>query len=105
MPGVRMTYATAAVLQALSVGLRYGFDIVEATGIRGGTVYPLLRRLEEQGFVSSEWEDPEIGRREGRPSRKYYRLSPEASGLVEDARDRFPASNAGDPGVIDASRA
>lgn len=90
MGHVRMTYATARVLQALDEGLRYGFDIADATGLRGGTVYPILRRLADEGFVSSSWEPVAIGRREGRPPRKYYRLLAAAQPLVQEARERFP---------------
>jgi DNA-binding PadR family transcriptional regulator len=103
MTGIRMTYATAAVLQALEVGLRYGFDIAEATGIRGGTVYPLLRRLEDRGMVASEWEPPEIGRREGRPSRKYYELLPSARSAVAQARARYPGSPSAEPTLGEAT--
>lgn len=90
MAAIRMTYATARVLQALAEGLRYGFDIAAATGLRGGTVYPILRRLEDEGLVASSWEDVEIGRREGRPPRKYYRLLEGARSYVDEARGRFP---------------
>jgi DNA-binding PadR family transcriptional regulator len=87
---IRMTYATAMVLQALDAGVRYGFDIAEAVGLRGGTVYPILRRLEEEGYAKSLWERVEIGRREGRPPRKYYQLRSSAQPLVREAKDRFP---------------
>lgn len=90
MGRIRMTYATARVLQALDEGLRHGFDIADVTGLRGGTVYPILRRLADEGFVSSSWEPVEIGRSEGRPPRKYYRLRAAAQPLVQEARDRFP---------------
>lgn len=86
-----MTYPTAVVLQALEAGYRYGFDIAEATGLRGGTVYPLLRRLQERGLLAAEWEDVRIAREEGRPSRKYYRLLPDARPVLEEARRRYPA--------------
>lgn len=85
-----MTYATARVLVALDDGAQYGFDIAEIAGLRGGTVYPILRRLEEEGLAESSWEPPEIGRREGRPPRKYYRLRAAARPLVGEARERFP---------------
>jgi DNA-binding PadR family transcriptional regulator len=85
-----MTYATARVLQALDEGLRHGFDIADATGLRGGTVYPILRRLEDERLVAASWEPPQIGRQEGRPSRRYYRLLPAARPEVEEARERFP---------------
>lgn len=70
----RMTYPTACVLEALARGVRYGFDIMDLTGLPSGTVYPILRRLEAHGMVSSEWEkqDP---RAEARPRRRYYDLT------------------------------
>lgn len=90
MSRIRMTYATAAVLQALDRGHRYGFEIAEATGLRGGTVYPILRRLADGGVVRGHWERVQIARDEGRPPRKYYRLERGTEGLVAVARDRYP---------------
>jgi DNA-binding PadR family transcriptional regulator len=78
------------VLLALDEGVQYGFDIAEAAGLRGGTVYPILRRLEDEGLARSSWERPEIGRREGRPPRKYYKLRAAAQPLVREASERFP---------------
>lgn len=92
--GIRMTYATAMVLQALQRGYMYGFDIADATGLRGGTVYPILRRLEDGGLVRSQWERVAISRREGRPPRKYYRLTAAARELTAAARARFPEATA-----------
>lgn len=53
---------------------RYGYELVErmtAAGIpvEGNTLYPLLRRLEQQGLLSSEWNT------EGAKPRKYYQIS------------------------------
>jgi PadR family transcriptional regulator PadR len=90
MDMIRMTYPTAAVLQALDRDLRYGFEIAQTTGLRRGTVYPILRRLEEAGLVTSAWEAPEQPRDEGRPPRKYYRLAAEAAPLLERARNTYP---------------
>jgi DNA-binding PadR family transcriptional regulator len=87
---IRLTYATARVLVALDEGIKHGFDIAEASGLRGGTVYPILRRLEAEGLAKSSWERPEIGRLEGRPPRKYYQLRAVAQPLVREARERFP---------------
>ncbi len=102
MSAPRMTLATALILRALSRGNRYGFDVAEATGLRGGTVYPALRRLEERGLVESRWEDVSVGREEGRPTRKYYRLLPAAAPLLQDALRRYPAARLG---LIDSSPA
>lgn len=99
MSRIRITYATARVLLALDDGVRYGFDIAEVAGLRGGTVYPILRRLEEEGLVKSSWERPEIGRREGRPPRKYYQLQAAAQPLVREAWERFPFPLRGTSGL------
>lgn len=88
---IRMTYATALVLEALDQGHEYGFDIIDATRLRSGTVYPLLRRLEEVGLVRSKWERVGEARRENRPTRKYYELRPAAAPVLEAAHERFPA--------------
>ena len=87
---MRMTHATAMILQALEAGHRYGFEIIDAVGVRSGTVYPVLRRLEEQGLVRSRWEDVTVARDESRPPRKYYELTDAAAPMLERARDRFP---------------
>ena len=92
MPDIRLTYATAAVLQALGQGYRYGFDIADAARLRGGTVYPILRRLEESGFLSGHWEAARISRDEGRPARRYYRLNVSAEPLLATARERYPVA-------------
>ena len=39
------------VLIAVSQNYRYGFDISDATGLPSGTVYPVLRRLEDAGLL------------------------------------------------------
>ncbi len=91
---IRMTYATALVLQALDGGHKYGFDIIDATRLRSGTVYPLLRRLEEAGFVRSKWENVSIARSSNRPPRKYYELAKTAGDLVASAKARFPSLSA-----------
>lgn len=86
-----MTYATAMVLQALAVDLRHGFDIIDATGLRSGTVYPVLRRLEALGLARSQWEAVRVARSENRAPRKYYRLTGAAEPYLALARDRYPA--------------
>lgn len=65
------------VLAVLSVldSASYGYSLVQRLSALGleieeGTLYPLLRRLEKQGMLSSEWDTSEA-----RP-RKYYRISP-----------------------------
>ena len=90
-----VTYPTALVLHALSMGESYGFDIMDATGLPSGTVYPLLRRLEGLGCVEGEWEDEREAEEEGRPPRKYYRVTGEGLELLARARARFAALEQG----------
>ncbi len=87
----RMTYSTSMVLQALESGHCYGFEIIDAVGVRSGTVYPLLRRLEEARLVRSRWEAVAVARSSNRPPRKYYELTSAAEPVLALARQRFPA--------------
>ena len=86
-----LTYPTALVLHALASGHAYGFDIIDATGLPSGTVYPLLRRLERLGCVESRWESHGEAARAGRPARKYYRITGEGREVLARAKTRFAA--------------
>lgn len=55
----------------------YGYELASLTGIRSGTLYPLLIRLEGQGYLEAEWQQPAAS---GRPPRHAYRLT--AAGLA-----------------------
>lgn len=65
------------VLTVLARGECYGYDLtrqLEAAGlgtVKGGTLYPVLARLERDGAVAIRWSEPTSG-----PARKYYRLTP-----------------------------
>lgn len=85
----RITYNGTLVLQALARGLRYGFEIMDLTGLASGTVYPILRRYEHGGLVSSDWEEADAAHGEGRPRRRYYRLTTEGEAAVARALDRL----------------
>ena len=87
---LRITLPTALVLVALARGHRHGFDVIDATGLESGTVYPILRRLEDAGAVRSRWEPVQRARDEGRPPRRYYELTGAGAELVSEARRRFP---------------
>jgi DNA-binding PadR family transcriptional regulator len=95
MAGLRMTVGVLAVLGALLERPEtelYGLEIVRASGLEPGTIYPILQRLRGAGWVSDRWEDPELGRAEGRPPRRYYRLTVEgrarAVQALQHGRDR-----------------
>ncbi len=79
-PITRMTIPMLSVLAALVDGEGwYGLRIAEATAMRTGTVYPILARLEQAGWVTSTWEDKEDPAEKNDPGakRKYYQLTPE----------------------------
>lgn len=92
MPGSatkQITHSNAIVLQSIERGYRHGFDIIELTGLGGGTVYPALRRLEREGLLRSAWEEPEIAQDSGRPPRKYYELTDAGAASLQSALERF----------------
>jgi PadR family transcriptional regulator PadR len=89
-----LTYIGALVLHAISSGNRYGFQIMAATGLASGTVYPALRRLESAHLIRSQWEKAAVARAEQRPTRKYYLLTVDGEAALAEAgkRYRFPDS-------------
>ena len=84
-----LTYSSAVILQAVSNGYLYGFDIIDITGVPGGTVYPALRRLEEAGYLISKWEKQSISQAEPRPQRKYYELTRAGREALDEAIKRY----------------
>ena len=84
-----LTYSSAVILQAVSNGYLYGFDIIDITGVPGGTVYPALRRLEEAGYLVSKWEKQSISQAEPRPQRKYYELTRAGREALLEAVKRY----------------
>ncbi len=85
-----LTYPTAVVLMAIRHGHAYGFDVMDATGLPDGTVYPILRRLERRGVLEGAWEDEAIARADQRPPRRYYRLTKVGEEALGDVLERFP---------------
>jgi DNA-binding PadR family transcriptional regulator len=60
---------------------RYGYDLCQETGLKAGTMYPILIRLADQGFLETVWEQTRVP---GRPPRHMYRLSSSGRGLARD---------------------
>lgn len=57
---------------------RYGYDLMKVAELSSGTLYPLLARLTEDGWLESRWEESEFP---GKPPRQLYRLT--AAGRVQ----------------------
>lgn len=59
----------------------YGYELSRQTGLKSGTLYPLLIRLSDQGLLQSQWLEPE---RPGKPPRHAYKLSPDGLALARE---------------------
>ena len=76
---------TLLVLAALCAEPRewlHGYGIARDTGLKSGSLYPILIRLAERGLVEARWED---GQPAGRPRRHLYRLTPDGLARAQAA--------------------
>src|SRR3974390_417049 len=86
----KLSHTAAMILQAIHGGYKYGFSIMEMTGLPSGTVYPAMRRLERDELIRSQWERQAIADAEQRPPRKYYKLTAAGITSLEASRKRYP---------------
>src|SRR5436189_3500424 len=84
-----LAFGQVSVLHAIAAGNRFGFDIMDATGLTSGTVYPALDKLESLGLLSSTWENPKAARRDKRPPRRYFDLTPAGAAALASALQRY----------------
>ena len=84
-------HARTLLAELLGAGERwsYGYELAARTGIKSGTLYPLLIRLEAQGFLEAEWQQSLAS---GRPPRHAYRLT--AAGQRLARAEAAPAGEA-----------
>src|SRR3954447_51923 len=83
---------TRAVLGALHdhpAHWRYGYDISRETGLASGTLYPILGRLTDRGFLETRWEDQPP---EGRPRRHLYRLTTQGAARAVELQQQLPTA-------------
>ncbi len=75
---------TTAVLLALAedaTAWRYGYELCQQTGLKAGSMYPILMRLTDRGLLETSWEsDLPVGR----PPRHLYRLTDAGLELVSE---------------------
>lgn len=71
----------------------HGYDLARRAGVKSGTLYPLLIRLEAQGHLEAEWQQPG---EKGKPPRHAYRLT--ASGV------QLARANPPEPAAVTGAR-
>jgi len=76
--------ALLAELSADAQRWRHGYEIMKATGLLSGTLYPLLMRMTDQGLVEAQWLEPA---KPGRPPRHAYRLTKAGAAFARNAVD------------------
>ena len=89
---MKMTAPLERVLRAFlddTAAPRYGYDLMKAAGLKSGTLYPMLSRLESDKLVTSAWETPQ---QDGERPRKYYQLTGEG---IRVARLELAQASAG----------
>ncbi len=89
---------TLAVLSQLSTE-RYGYTLRKALAERGmdideGTLYPLLRRLESQGLLTSQWREEE------KRNKRFYRLSSEGEQILKQLTAEWQSINESLAGIL-----
>ena len=92
---LRMELRRGCLILAVLAQLRaehYGYTLRKALADQGlaieeSTLYPLLRRLETQGLLTSEWREEE------KRNKRFYRLSRDGAGLLAELVDEWRAIN------------
>ncbi len=82
---IRLSPQTLLVLDAFlrsPADWKYGYDISRNTGLKSGTLYPILIRMAEREMLETSWENSE----EGRPPRHLYRLTAEGVRFAREHR-------------------
>ena len=86
-PRPNQSAPTRAVLRTLleqPLTWRHGYDLAKETGLKSGTLYPLLIRLDDQGLLESKWLPAEPGK----PARNAYRLTASGKALARAFADQ-----------------
>jgi PadR family transcriptional regulator, regulatory protein PadR len=76
---MRKTHSLIKVIDALlndPTEQHWGYELSRQSGIRSGVLYPILRRMLEQGWLEDGWEEAGAASRK-RPPRRYYKLTGE----------------------------
>jgi PadR family transcriptional regulator, regulatory protein PadR len=103
---LRLELRRGCLVMAVLAQLRaehYGYTLKKELTDRGldideGTLYPLLRRLEAQGLLVSEW------REEDKRNKRFYRLSPTGKGVLKDLLVEWQQINTSINRIVSGSR-
>lgn len=77
------TLAILSVLADAQAEWLYGLELAERTGLKSGSLYPILIRLDERGLLESRWIEPSMP---GRPPRHAYRILPAGLHALAEAQ-------------------
>ena len=83
------TLAVLAALAAEPSAMRHGYELARETGLKSGTLYPILIRLADRKLVEACWEEGEPA---GRPRRHLYRLTGDGLAAAMAALAAAPAA-------------
>jgi DNA-binding PadR family transcriptional regulator len=67
---------------------QYGYELSQITGLKSGTLYPILMRLCDRGLLEAQWQD---AAQPGRPPRHMYRLTAAGTAFAREATARDSA--------------
>lgn len=73
--------STRLVLSELCMQPQYGYALMKQTGLKSGTLYPILMRLTDRGWLTASWEESP---NPGRPPRQCYQLTPRGRAYAKD---------------------
>jgi PadR family transcriptional regulator, regulatory protein PadR len=93
---LRISPQTLLVLDAFlerAEDWKYGYDLSRVTGLKSGTLYPILMRLAERNLLETQWEQAEPGK----PPRHMYRFTPNG---LRFARTNAPSRSSGGLGQV-----
>src|ERR1700754_426184 len=88
---MRLSLQTLKLLQVFAEEpetARYGLELMDRTGLKSGTIYPALHRLEANGWLQSREEEIDASAA-GRPARRLYRLTPTGPARPLEALEPF----------------
>lgn len=101
---IRLSRQTRNLLETLLQGSKdwhYGYDLSRATGLKSGTLYPILMRLADRKWLETRWEAPEPGR----PPRHLYRLTPNGLTFARQACQSKAGAHAAHRAALNGAKA